>query len=470
MQRTSLTLRIALVLVTMASVLVPSLFQPARAITVPTTLARSMTASGAARVGYTFPATHVAFSWSGDEGTGVRYRTLNDGETTPWRRAWEAHDLEHGDHHYSGVLAVDRPDSVEWRPVTEPGLEMGAITIDYLNTLDGPRQRVEIPSVAGADATDPNIITRAEWGADESIKKTTGECKRLFYPVQQLFVHHTVGTNNDTHPRATMRSMYYFHTVTRGWCDLGYNFVISPDGRIFEGRWSRNFDPWEIHDSENNDNEAVQGAHTSGYNSGSVAVSLMGNYSTVRMTSEMRRSLVGFLAWEADRHNLRPKASHTYKNPATGLTRHLPVIAGHRDAGSTECPGNSVYRSLPELRQKVKNRMAEGKFTTGTTLSSLQPTAPAGTTVTFVGRLATGGGAGVVGRDILVHVKPRNKPWRHLHLATTTADGQFTFNQSPQRDLTVVAEFEGDNGLWRSQSKRVAQNVSNRQNYVSRST
>lgn len=460
MSRCLLTTRIAIVLATVASVLVPAFINPARAITVPRTLAQTVTSSGRGEASFAWPATHVAFSWSGAHGTGVSYRTIDpDAGPSRWRRAPEAHDLEHEDSHYSGVLAVDRPEAVEWKPFNPRDLAMGAITIDYMNSMDGPRHRVEIPALAGAEATEPDIITRAEWGADESIKKTSGSCRRLFYPLKQLFVHHTVGVNNDPHPRATMRSMYYFHTVQRGWCDLGYNFVISPDGRIFEGRWSRRFSPWEVHDSENNANRAVQGAHTSNFNSGSVAVSLMGNYSTTRMSRRMRGTLVNFLAWEADRHNLNPTGRHKYVNPATGLSKRLPFIAGHRDAGSTECPGNTVYKALPSVRRQVAERIGLGKLNTVTTLEVNQPTVPQGTIATYSGRLTTGRGDGVAGRPILVHSKPKNQPWQHAYLATTQPDGTFTFTLTPQRDTFIVAEFEGDLSLWSSQSDKVLQDV-----------
>ena len=61
------------------------------------------------------------------------------------RPAAESHDMAHGDHHYSGVLAVDRPDLVEWKPLNPKDLEMGDITIDYINSLDGPRTRWRSP-------------------------------------------------------------------------------------------------------------------------------------------------------------------------------------------------------------------------------------------------------------------------------------------------------------------------------------
>lgn len=463
MPRTPLSFRLALAVATMATVLVPSLWDPARAITVPTTLARAVTRVGPASASFSWPATHIAFSWTGDEGTGVRYR-ISDGEgSSRWRMAVEAHDLEHGDHHYSGVLAVDRPEAVEWEPVVPAGSDMGAVKLDYLNTLDGPRRRVEIPATAAAAAEDPDVVTRAEWGADESIKRMSGACERSFYPVQQLFVHHTVGANNDMHPKATMRAIYRYHTITRGWCDVGYNFVISPDGQIFEGRYSRDFAPWEIHDSENRAGEAVQGAHVSEYNSGSVGVSLMGNYSTTTTSIAMRNTLVNFLAWEADRHNLAPRRRHTYRNPATGLTdKGLHVIAGHREAGQTECPGNSVWRNLDTIREDVKQRMGDGKLATVTTLRSLTPVSPApGTTVRLTGRLTTGSGTPRPLRQIVVHVKPYGRPWRDEGPVITDTEGRFGLDLEPRRDVVVVAEFKGDAGLWGSQSRRVQQDVRN---------
>lgn len=460
MPRPSPITRALLSVATFAAVLVPSLWTPARAITVPMTLARAVTRSGPASASFAFEATHIAFSWSGDEGTGVRYRTIDEGRASRWRRAVESHDVEVPGRHMSGVLTVDRPDRVEWVPVVPEGKDIGAVKLDFMNTLDGPRRRVEIPATAAAGATDPDIITRAEWGADESIRRRRGECRPSFYPVQQLFVHHTVGTNNDPHPKATMRAIYRYHTVSQGWCDIGYNFVIAPDGRIFEGRHSRRFDPWEIHDSENRSGEAVQGAHVSSYNSGSVGVSLMGNYSTTTMTSAMRKTLVNFLAWEADRHNLAPRSRHTYRNPTTDLTDRLPVIAGHRDAGQTECPGNSVYRSLDEIRRAVKRKMGDGKSSTRTTLRSLTPVSPSpGTVVRFTGRLTTAGGAARPNRDVVVHVKPKNRRWRVATIAVTGADGRFVFDLTPNRDSLVIAEFKGGVGLWGSQSRRVQQDV-----------
>ena len=158
---------------------------------------------------------------------------------------------------------------------------MGRVKVDLLNTVDGPTKLVPAAR-AEAGASGPNIVTRAEWGADESIKSTSGGCSRSFWRVQQLFVHHTAGVNNDPDPEATMRAIYWYHTKSRGWCDIGYNFVIGPDGSIFEGRWARSYMPWESHTGEDAQGRAVSGAHVANFNSGSVGISMMGNFQDVR--------------------------------------------------------------------------------------------------------------------------------------------------------------------------------------------
>ncbi|MDQ3986701.1 MAG: N-acetylmuramoyl-L-alanine amidase [Actinomycetota bacterium] len=455
--------RAAVGLAVLASTLVPSLINPVRALTFPTTWARQLRVDGAGSISYPFPPTHVAFSWTGDERTGVEYRTLDAGINSPWRRAAEAHDMAHGDHHYSGLQLVDRPDAVQWRPVVPRRTEMGPITVHYINTLDGPRRKIEVPLTAEAEATTPNIVTRREWGADESIRRTGGSCTPRYYDVQQLFVHHTVGRNRDPHPSATMRGIYWYHTVGRGWCDIGYNFVIGSDGRIFEGRRARRYDPWELHDSENRRDEVVQGAHTLDHNSGSVGVSLMGNYSNVRLPRVMRRALVRFLAWEADRHNLPPRGRHIYRNPETGLTRRLPFIAGHRDAGQTECPGGKVYQSLPRIRRAVERTIGVGKAGTKLTLN-VDGKVSSGDGAVVTGELKTLSGVRLAGREIIVHSRPRGGRWMRAGKTFTGPDGSYSFSFGPNKNTTLITEFKGGPAAWDSQSEpklqKVAPNVS----------
>ena len=84
-----------------------------------------------------------------------------------------------------------------------------------------------------------------------------------YVPVKKIIVHHTVTSNSDPDPAATVRSIYYYHAVSLGWGDIGYNFLIDRQGRIYEGRYGGN---------------AVVGGHALTWNYGSVGIAALGNY------------------------------------------------------------------------------------------------------------------------------------------------------------------------------------------------
>lgn len=56
----------------------------------------------------------------------------------------------------------------------------------------------------------------------------------------KLLVHHTVNDmskfSSEESVKSLLRSVYRMHAFTNGWGDIGYNFVISPGGVIYEGR------------------------------------------------------------------------------------------------------------------------------------------------------------------------------------------------------------------------------------------
>jgi hypothetical protein len=438
-----------------ASIVVPEVAAPAKTIYVPQMMARQVTQAGPGAARLAFPATHVVFSWTGGEGTGVRYRLVGaNGVPGEWTRAHEAHDLERGDEHFSGVIAVDRPQDVEWVPLVPEGVAMGSVTLDYMNASDGPLQKREVPATAEAAVETPDIVTRQEWGADESLQESRG-CTRSFYPVQQLFVHHTAGSNGDDDPYATMRAIYYFHTASRGWCDVGYNFVIAPDGTIFEGRWARPYAPWETHTSEDDQGRSVAGAHASGYNSGSVGISMMGNFSQVKVPATARAALVQMLAWEADRHSLDPVSYRTYRNPESGSGRNLPVIAGHKDAGQTACPGDNLYRALPKIREEVAIAIGTGKAGSSIGLSTSAKSVDHGDSVSLSGSAVRDDGTPVASQPVQLYLREGSGRWRDLGGITTGADGSFYFTATPNKTARVAVVYGGDVTTWGSQSRKV---------------
>ncbi len=449
-----ITVRVVTVVATLASVLVPAWIAPAQTISTPMTMARTVRiddivgrrAPGSLRLD--FPATHIAFSWTGPEDVTIRYRT---GPNARWQKAPIAHDADTATRHYTGVLSVPRIEQLDWTVESPTGI-VENVVLDYLNTLDGPRVTREIPSTAEAGTRSPDIITRAEWGADESLKRTAGGCRRQFYPLRQLFVHHTAGANFDDRPKATMRAIYWYHTVRHGWCDIGYNFVVSYDGRIFEGRWARNYRPWEIHDGESISGRPVAGAHVDGYNSGSVGVSVMGNFETAKPSPATRRALAELLAWEIDRHDLEALGTHTYRNPETGQRRTLPWIAGHRDADMTSCPGDHLYSRLGAVRRDAAAVMGEGKTSTSVAITASSKRVDHGDSVTVAGTLTDANGTPLPGRPIRTYVKEGTVEWSAGPKATTGPDGTFAFAMQPKANTKIAAIYDGDLTTWGSES------------------
>ncbi|MDQ4065143.1 MAG: N-acetylmuramoyl-L-alanine amidase [Actinomycetota bacterium] len=443
------SVRIFVVAALVALFVAPEVGAPARVLEIPRTLASRTTLVHDTTARLNFAATHIAFSWWGDEGTGVLYRVLDASGWSEWRRAPQAHDMEHDGHHYSAVISVGRVHAVEHQALRPAGSRMGTVELSYLNTSDGPTRTVRVPAVANAAAEVPVVVTRAEWGADESIRKKSGSCQPAFYPLQQLLVHHTAGRNFDPDPYGTMRAIAWYHTVQRGWCDIGYNFVIGPEGTVFEGRWARAYGPWEVHSAENPEREVVSGAHASSYNSGSLGVSMMGNYDQVPLPIEARASLVNLLAWVADRHDLDPLMRYKYVNPVTGASRWLPRIAGHRTVGSTACPGD--FLKLKQIRQEVALTIGDGKVMPSLSLASSSGSISAGESVALSGSLADSAGA-VVGAPITIYQRPARQPWSVAGQATTSLDGSYSVTVAPAVKTRYRAVYAGDDDRWGTQS------------------
>jgi hypothetical protein len=181
-----------------------------------------------------------------------------------------------------------------------------------------------------------NIRSRTDWGCPD------GEGARwtpAYTTVTHAVVHHTAGANSVPDWEAEIRSIWYLHTVTNAWGDIGYNFLIDPNGVIYEGRAG---------------GDGAIGAHFSCRNSNTVGVSLLGTYTSVLPTAAAMSSLESLLRELCKRLHIDPTA--IVLHVPTGLT--LPTIIGHRDGNGagctiTECPGNALYAALPAIRTTV---------------------------------------------------------------------------------------------------------------------
>jgi len=204
--------------------------------------------------------------------------------------------------------------------------------------LDQPVDLGDAQPIAGTPA--PFIVTRAQWGADESLRSGTPE----FSALKKIVLHHTA-TGVAADPAETVRAIYAHHAVTNGWNDIGYHFLIAPDGRIYQGRFARDLAPGEAPTAEDTAGNIVQGAHVDQYNRGTVGVALLGTFTNSAPTAVAQESLVQLLAWICDRHSLDPFDVSAYTN-SSGAVQNLPTIIGHRDVDTTSCPGNAFWNMI----------------------------------------------------------------------------------------------------------------------------
>jgi len=217
---------------------------------------------------------------------------------------------------------------------------------------------------AAAVSTQPVIVTRAEWGADESLRSGSPS----YSPVKMAFVHHTASSNDYTQADAPalVRAIYAYHTQSLGWSDIGYNFLIDRFGTIYEGRYG-------------GVGRGVVGAQVGGFNTGSTGIAMLGTFSTEAPPPEAITSLERLLAWKLGVAGLDPQGTATLTCGLTdkftkGEAVTFPVIAGHRQANYTECPGDALYALLPAIRADVAQRMGGGGGDSGqATLTASTP-------------------------------------------------------------------------------------------------
>jgi len=189
----------------------------------------------------------------------------------------------------------------------------------------------------------PSIISRAEWGADESLR-----CGSPQYDngIRAAVIHHTAGSNDYSplESAGIVKAIYTYHSKTLGWCDIAYNALVDKYGQVFEG-------------SAGGLTKAVEGFHTGGFNRNTWGVAMIGNFDDVPPTPIQLRTVGRLLGWRLGLDGVDPKStvalesagSHYTTFPA-GAIANLPTIFTHRDVGNTDCPGNAAYALMDEIR------------------------------------------------------------------------------------------------------------------------
>ncbi|XP_016371513.1 peptidoglycan recognition protein 5 isoform X1 [Sinocyclocheilus rhinocerous] len=160
------------------------------------------------------------------------------------------------------------------------------------------------------------VVCRRAWNAVEPRDRT-----EMKSPAQTVIIHHTALRYCDS--VSQLAHIQHMHMQERGFDDIGYNFLISGDGMVYEGRgWG------------------IVGAHAKEHNFNSVGIAFMGNFNDEMPSSASLSALLRLLHIGVLHGHIRPNF----------------VLVGHRDVAKTECPGEYLYALLPKLRDQLQNQ------------------------------------------------------------------------------------------------------------------
>lgn len=175
----------------------------------------------------------------------------------------------------------------------------------------------------------PTLTNRAQWCPD-------GSC--LPHPSPEpvfpshLIIHHSAGSNNSSDWAAVVRSIWNFHVNGNGWSDIGYNWLVDPNGVVYIGR-----------------GDNILGAHFCGKNANTLGTCVMGDFTTVVPTEHALASLADLYAWKACTEDIDPLGSSFH--PASANI--IPNVSGHRQSCSTSCPGDAFFPTLQQVRERI---------------------------------------------------------------------------------------------------------------------
>ncbi|HEX4902784.1 MAG TPA: DUF4214 domain-containing protein [Acidimicrobiales bacterium] len=195
------------------------------------------------------------------------------------------------------------------------------------------------------------VRPRSDWATSDMGWKCSGgptEARTL----RAMIVHHTA-TNTEPYAAADVpniiRGFWRYHVGTRGWCDVAYNFFVDRFGGVWEGR-------------QGGITKAIVGGHTYGFNSDTTSVSQIGNFQEQVPSNAMTTSTSRLVGWKLGYHGLDPQGSTTVTNRTGSTFKGVPnggqvpvrVVSGHRDLGTTSCPGQHTYATLPTIRSQAR--------------------------------------------------------------------------------------------------------------------
>ncbi|HRY59976.1 MAG TPA: N-acetylmuramoyl-L-alanine amidase [Patescibacteria group bacterium] len=288
-----------------------------------------------------FAFTGVASSWNKDIYNPQIY--LRSGKTESSLSDWQIITPEsdmgpdntpNANFYYGDVFNANKDSYLQYKAVFD-AQDIGKNFSISLSIFDASAAPLITKISADSAGLGPKIISRSAWGANESYMNWTPE----YSEVKAFIIHHTAGDAGSgiIDQASLMRNIYYGHAVSNGWGDIGYNYVIDFNGNIYEGRTGGG---------------SVVAGHTTGYNYGTIGISVMGDYTTREFTEQQTQALADLIAYKSFQNGIDPTGMVYLKD------KTISTVVGHRDLNATLCPGTNIYTKITDIKNRAKTKLA----------------------------------------------------------------------------------------------------------------
>jgi len=248
------------------------------------------------------------------------------------------------------------------------GFMIGSVILTGVNFVRPYQIQAQNEALVWGDSDVPQILPRSTWDNTPTLNALMtwvpdkNASPSDWQPVERIIIHDTgcdlanATCNNNQNPVATIQGIYRYHAVTRGWGDIGYNYIIDQQGRVYEGRYGGN---------------GSRAAHVfvdrtrDNFNFGTIGIVVMGNYANAPPSEVVYQSLARLIGWLAQVNNLDPQGTRSSSiwNLLTSEFSSLyngPIVVGHKDVekGNPDPKTFDFVRIRSEaaaLAQKYKN-------------------------------------------------------------------------------------------------------------------
>lgn len=295
--------------------------------------------------------TAAVISWSqqsnSNNHTGLEMRVYDGNKWSKWMQTVsDQDDRKDGTKpKNSSIILSKNINKVQYRlslDSSSPEIDLSSVKIETIDSSRGPSltkkttwQKISETlgfgaKIAKSRPVGPPINSRLVWGSPEPYDSPGWTPE--YEPLNRVVVHHTAATPS-ADSSAAVRAIWYYHTYTNGWGDIGYNYLVDQAGNIFQGRYA------DGNYAEAN-NVDVVGGHVYGNNRGTTGISALGDFTNASPTTSLVHSIGEVAAYKMGPYGLNPAGGETYGGN----------LLGHRDLLSTACPGRNLYAQLPTIR------------------------------------------------------------------------------------------------------------------------